>query len=122
MSLYEITQDDDLKLVRVTARGEFSKARGEEVITAARLRAAETGYDILYDFRDTVTRVALIDWYKLPRQLVVLRMAETRNPKVAILYPVHSARDYQFYEDTAANVGLTVKVFQDEAEALAWLK
>ncbi len=122
MSQYDISQDDDLKLVRVTAHGEFSRALGVKVITAARLRAAETGYNVLYDFRDTVTRVAMIDWYDLPRRLDVLRTAEARSAKVAVLYPAHSAKDYQFYEDTAANAGLTVKIFQDEAEALAWLK
>lgn len=122
MSQYDISTDHDLKLVRVTAHGEFSKALGEEVITMARLRAAETGYSILYDFRNTVTRVAMVEWYLLPRRLDVLRTAETRGAKVAVLYPPHSAKDYLFYEDTAANAGLIVKVFEDEAEALAWLK
>ena len=122
MSHYDITQDENLKLVRVTARGGFSKAQGEEVITTARLLATKTGYDILYDFRDTVTRVAMIDWYKLPQQLVVLRTVATRNPKVAILYPAHSASDYQCYAGAATSAGLNVRIFQDEAEALAWLK
>ena len=54
--------------------------------------------------------------------LDVLQKAETRRARVAVLYPAHSSRDFLFYEDTAANAGLNVKVFLDEAEAFAWLK
>lgn len=122
MSQYEIFQDHELKLVRVVARGDLSRALGVEIITKARLLAAESGYNILYDMRDSVTRVAMFEWYDLPRTLDVLQKAETRRARVAVLYPAHSSRDFLFYEDTAANAGLNVKVFLDEAEALAWLK
>lgn len=121
MGEFKMVLDDKLKLVRAAARGDLSKALGYEMITEARTLAAKMGYDILWDVRDANLQVALGDWFFLPRKLEVLQKPPTRNSKVAVLIPPAEMEDYRFYENVAANVGLTLKVFLDEQEAIGWL-
>ena len=92
MGEYEAVLDDDLKLVRVTARGDLSKSLGYEIITKARTLAAQMGYGILCDVRNANLQVALSDWFFLPRELEVLREGPTRSVKVAVVIPPRRGR------------------------------
>lgn len=121
MGDYDVLLDDDLKLVRVTARGHLSKPLGYEIITKARMLAAEKGYGILCDVRDAALQVGLGDWFFLPRELDVLQSGATRNVRVAVVIPPEAVEEYRFYEDVTANVGLTFRVFLDEQAAVAWM-
>ena len=120
MAEYEVVSDDDLKLVRVTVRGDMYKDLGYEIITKARTLAAEKGYGILCDVRHATLQVSLADWFFLPRKLEVLQKSPTRAVRVAVLIPPDVMEEYRFYEDVTANVGLMFKVFLDEHEAIAW--
>jgi hypothetical protein len=121
MGEYEVVLDDDLKLVRANARGDVSKSLGHEIITEARTLAAKMGYAILCDVRDANLQVALADWFFLPRELDVLREGPTRSVRVAVVFPPDATSEYRFYETVATNVGLKLKVFLDEHEALDWI-
>lgn len=121
MGEYRISFDTDLGIVRVEASGELSQRLGEEIITKARLLAAEHNAGILYDVRDATPRVSFFQWFFMPRELKVLRNGPTRSVNAAIVIPVDQAEQYEFYEDVTANMGLTVKIFVHPDEALKWL-
>lgn len=111
MEPYDILLDGGSKSVRVTARGEITRAIGEEIITKARKLAAEHGYSILYDVREAALRIEFSRYFFMPRELEVLTKAPTRQVKVAILVPKRQLDEYRFYETAAGNVGLSVSIF-----------
>jgi len=121
MSDYNLQQDDQLEIIRVIVHGELTKDTGYEIITAARIKAAETGYGILYDVRNVVHHVSIADFFFLPRKLEALKKSPTRNARAAVVISPEITGEYHFYENVTENVGLVFKVFLDAEEAIAWL-
>lgn len=122
MKPYGIQLHADLGLVRVDAYGEISRSIGEEIITKARKLASENNCGLLYDVREAILRVDFSRYFFMPRELSVLTTAPTRQVKVAILISEKQTSEYSFYETAAGNVGLSVKVFFVDDEAIEWLR
>ncbi len=120
---YTVTLDTENKLVHVVAFGELTKELGEEIITAARTAAAENQYRILCDARQADVKVSFADWFFLPRTLAIFRNAKIRTIKSAVLIsPGSHKRVYDFYETVTHNLGMNVRIFMEEKEAVEWLK
>jgi hypothetical protein len=120
---YTITLDTDNKIVHVLAHGELSKELGEEIITKARATAAEHQYNIFCDVRHAEVKVPFADWFFLPRRLAIFKDAKIRAIKVAVLIsPGKREKIYGFYETVTHNLGMKLRVFLQEKEALEWLK
>ena len=119
---YSITLDHERDLVYVVAQGIFDAKLGEQLITDARKNAAEHQYPIVCDVRESRAHVSLGDWYFLPRRLAVYKNQGTRTIKTAIVVSAgRQERAYRFFENVASNIGLTIKIFLGEKEALEWL-
>jgi hypothetical protein len=119
---YRIALDHERGLVRVHAKGDFDANLGQELITDAREKAAENQYHIVCDVRESRARVALADWFFLPRRLGVYQDFKTRNIKTAIIVtPGRQENAYRFFEIVASNVGLNIRIFLHEEDALEWL-
>ena len=120
---YTITLDTENGIVRVVARGELVKESGEEIITKARMTAAEHQYHILCDVRQAEVKVSIADWFFLPRTLPVYKNNKTRIIKTAlIISPRNQESEYRFYETVAQNEGMNLRVFLKEEEAVEWIK
>jgi len=120
---YTITLDTEKEIVNVVARGELDKKLGEEIITNARTAATEHHYHILYDVTQAKVEVTLIDWFFLPRTLPVLQNSEIRIIKAAVLIPPGDQESaYRFYETVTHNIGMNLRIFFKEEEAIKWLK
>ena len=120
---YTITLDHKRGLVHVIAQGEFDLESGQELITNARKNATENQYNILCDVRASRTKVNLADWFFLPRRLAAYKNWKTRNIKAAIVVtPGRQENVYRFFETVASNMGLWIKIFLREEDALEWLK
>lgn len=118
---YEINVDQEQCIVRLIVRGEVSKDIGKEIITKARRKAAETQCNILCDVRQAKVKTILIDWYYLPRELEIYQ--STRAVKTAILITSgQQEEEYQFFETVTHNLGIGIKVFHQENDAISWLK
>ena len=78
---------------------------------------------MLYDVRQATTTVAFAGWFHLPRYLPVLQDSKTKSVKAAVLASPQdkAVEDYKFYEIVTDNVGIKLKVFFDELDALKWL-
>jgi hypothetical protein len=76
---------------------------------------------VLGDHRDLLPAVSTYDVYRLPRDL--LNGGRRFPAKVAILYSQESSKkeDFQFFEVTASNVGMYLKLFTDPEAAHQWL-
>jgi len=120
---YDIKLDNENEIVRVVVSGELDKKLGEEIITNARTAATEHKYNILYDVTQATVLVSLIDWFFLPRTLPVLQNLEIRIIRAAVLIPAgDQERAYNFYETVTYNVGMNLRIFFKEEEAISWLK
>lgn len=114
--------DHSLKLIHVATDGQLSKEDGFEIITTARSLAAQHHYNILYDVRKSQVLVQLADWFFLPRELEVFQNSQARKVKVAVLISAGPEEEnYHFYENVIVNLGMQLKIFLDEAEALNWV-
>jgi hypothetical protein len=119
---YTITLDSENGIVHVVVHGELSKELGEEIITNARTAAAEHKYRILCDVRQAEVKVSLADWFFLPRTLAIFKEAKIRTIRAAVLIsPGNPARAYNFYETVTHNLGMNVRIFREEKEAVDWL-
>ncbi len=119
---YRVLLDESRRFVRVMARGKLSRALGEEIITKARALAAEHGCGILYDVREASPGFSMTDLFYMPRELAALQEIQTRKVRAAVLTsPAEGIEEYKFYENVAANLGLTVRVFLVEEEAVTSL-
>jgi hypothetical protein len=120
---YTITLDQERGLVHVVAVGEFVRDLGDELITNARKEAVEHQYNILCDVRGSNARVALADWYYLPRRLAVYRKAKSCSIKTAIIVATgKQEKAYRFFETVTRNLGLNIRIFFREEAALEWLR
>ena len=99
------------------------QADGERIITAAREASAENNYDILYDIRQATTTVPYASWFSLPRELEVFKDLNAWRFKAAVLASQSdkAVDDYKFYELVTGNIGLRIRLFFEENEAIEWL-
>jgi hypothetical protein len=117
-----ITLDAERRLARIIARGELDREQGEEIITRALSTAAEHQYNILCDVRQAVVKVTLADWFYMPRTLAIFKNEEVRAINTAILIaPGKQEDEYKFYETVIHNLGMNLKIFLKEEDALEWL-
>jgi hypothetical protein len=120
---YTITLDSKNRIVHVVARGELVKELGEEIITKARRTAASHHYHILCDVRQSEFKVSIAEWFFLPRTLPVYKTSKTRIIKTALLIsPGNQEEQYNFYETVMQNMGMNLKTFLKEKEAVEWLR
>jgi hypothetical protein len=118
-SAFNIGFDPDRKVVRVQVLCDINKAIGETIVTQARTLALQHNCPLLY--RDIRLDASFADMFYLPRKLKVLKDPKTRRLQVALLISEPDQKNYLFYETVMHNMGLSVRVFLDEKEALAWL-
>jgi hypothetical protein len=119
---YTMTLDHEQGVVHVIGQGEFNRDLGDEMITNAREKAAEYHYRILCDVRQLKAKVGLAEWYFLPRRLAVYRNAKTRNIKTAIVVTTgKQEKVYRFFEIVTRNLGMNIRIFLREKDALEWL-
>jgi hypothetical protein len=120
---YTVLLNHEQGLVYVIAQGDFELKTGQELITDAREKATETQYHILCDVRASRAKVNLADWFFLPRRLAVYKNMKTRRIKTAIVVnPGRQENVYRFFETVASNMGLRIKIFLREEDALEWLE
>jgi hypothetical protein len=123
MKKYHIEVDNDLQIVRVTAFGILYQKDGYKIISEARKVAAQHQYPILYDIREATTKVPLVAYFRLPRELDVFKDVKTRFVKVAIVISENEdPKVYKFYQTVMQNIGLELCVFKDMALAERYLK
>ena len=120
---YTITLDHEQRIVHVVAQGEFDVKSGGELITNARKNAAENQYNIFCDVRQSKASVTLADWFFLPRRLGVYQNIKMHRIRTAIVVTAGKQENvYRFFETVVSNIGLNIKIFLRDEDALQWLR
>lgn len=120
MAIHHHTSLED-GILRVQASGfdeslEEVQAYGMAVIEACRRSGASR---VLCDERELEYRLSTFDTYQAA---AFIAAQVPRVGRIALLPKAAGLADARFWEDVVVNRGLTVKVFQDPAEALRWLE
>lgn len=123
MNSFEVLLDEKRNLVRLTAAGIIEYSSLEKMIDAAQKAAVENKFDIIYDVRQTQTKVPLANYFFIPRNMEIFKDSRSRSVSVVILASVkdRSIENYKFYATVLSNLGYKVRVFYEEAEAINWL-
>ena len=110
-------------ILRMTCKGFLNVENAAEVTQKARAMALEQGDALLFDYCQVTLTAGMGEIYFYPRQQEFLATEPTRAVRTAILITENpELKKWQFYETTAQNTGLNVRLFVDDEEgALAWL-
>jgi len=123
MKKYNIVIDNKRRIVRVTHVGDLDISLAEKMVTEARTKAYNLGYNLLYDFRESFIKVSTVEMYFLPREHDLLAIPKAKHIKSANIIPLKDKKvDWRFYEVTAQNAGLNWRAFKNEEDALKWLE
>ncbi len=119
----EATVDERRKLVWIRHTGILSVDVALAMLAAARSKAAEVGYPIVYDFRQSRLHVSLWTLGQYPTKYIQ-PAAESSGylPAVHLISPDDNLDYWRVYEQSAINAGLRLKLFFDEDEAVVWLQ
>lgn len=107
MDSFEVFLDDTRKIVRLTAAGIIDYPVLEKMIDTARRTAVETGYNILYDVRQAQTKVALGNWFFIPRDLEIFKASRSQKAIAVILASTadKGVKGYKFHTTALGNLG-----------------
>ncbi len=122
MSDFDLTIDDENKLIRVTADGLFFKTDVARMVGTARDQAIKLGFNLFYDVQNAERRLSAFDWYELPRELEAYNHPTARLIKAAaVLSQKADFRDLRFFETVLQNLGFNVRLFLSYDYALDWV-
>ncbi|NQD36550.1 hypothetical protein HPT27_05900 [Permianibacter sp. IMCC34836] len=120
---YEATVDEVRKLVWISYSGVLSLDVGLGLLQAARAKAGETGYPIVYDLRQARLHSSLLSLGEYAGKYIAPEAARTHYlPAVHLISPEDNVENWRFYERQAQMQGLKLRLFFDEAEAVRWLQ
>lgn len=110
-------------ILQVRAKGERSYESIIAIAAEIMARCEELGtHEVLVDVRGMSDSLSFLQTFKL----VTRHFAELRNLRVlrrlALLDRAENSSRYQLFETLARNRGYNLRVFIDEAKAMAWLK
>lgn len=91
------------------------KEYGDEILRLTRIHDCKR---LLNDMREAEIKLSITDLYYASAEAIMGEF--NRNWKRAVVVK-EKTEEMDFYEITATNKGLTIKVFDDYKEALAWL-
>jgi hypothetical protein len=120
---YSVKVDADKRVVRVVVSGPFNADEAPRMTTDARGAATASGFNVLYDIREArAGKLENADLFWLPRNVPVLKDPGAARVRVATLFIDCQRPIVEFWENAFRNVGLNARGFEDEAEALGWLR
>ena len=118
----QATVDHERKLIWISYDGMLTLDVAAELLRAARTKAAEVGYPIVYDLRQARLMASLVGLSEYPTQFIAPAAQATGYlPAVHLIAPDDNPDYWRFYERQAQAAGLKLKLFHQEDEAIAWL-
>jgi hypothetical protein len=122
MSKFNIEVDDEYRIIRVTYEGTLDILTANKLANEARSIAHNLGYNLLYDMQNSLLKASLTEMYLFPRKHELLVKPEAGRVKSATIISLRDERDWGFYEITSRNAGLNFRIFNNEEDALKWLR
>ena len=118
---YDVEINKKNKVVLCVCKGALDLASAKAMTRDVRKQSFELGYGLLYDVTSVSLGVGIVDAYSYPRDIKGLYEDHThRSGKAAIIYKADK-EFWEFFETTARNAGVNVRLFRKREEAIEWL-
>ena len=118
---YYVDIDDRNQVVLCVCKGTLDLASAKAMTRDVRKQSFELGYGLLYDITNVSLSVGITDAYFYPRDTANLYEDFIhRKNKAAIIYKADN-EFLEFFETTAQNTGVNIKLFRNREEAIEWL-
>ena len=118
---YDVKIDARNQVVLCVCKGTLNLASAKAMTRDVRKQSFELGYGLLYDVTNVSLGVGIVDAYSYPRDTAELyEDPRHRYGKAAITYKADK-EFWEFFETTARNAGVNVKLFRKREEAIEWL-
>lgn len=118
---YDVDIDSGNQVVLCTCKGKLGLASAQAMTRDVRKQAFELGYGLLYDVTNTSLGARIADAYSFPRDITTIYEDPIhRFGKAAIVYKSNK-EFWHFFEITAQNAGVRVRLFRTREEAIEWL-
>lgn len=109
----------DLKTIIAKFSGEFTVKEEQPIGLEVRKMAYDFGYNVMFDFREVVVKVSILETYEFPRSAYPIDLFRIKSVHLA---NKNDEEFWSFAETTFKNAGVNVKVFYDKSKAMDWLK
>lgn len=119
---YQIAYDSDNGLIRIVLVGKGTQEEVKTVVmTCLQLAQTHQCRNFLLDARELVGEDSPVNAYQIAQ---LYEQVVDRRFREAIIAPRDgvTAASMAFFETAAQNRGFQVQLFQEESEAIAWLK
>jgi hypothetical protein len=118
---YDVEIDDRNQVVLCVCNGRLDLASAKTMTRDVRKQSFELGYRLLYDVTNVSLGVGITDAYYFPRDIATIyENPAHRYGKATIIYK-DDKEFWEFFETTARNTGVNVKLFCKKEEAIEWL-
>ena len=107
--------------LEVTADGVINLTSSRQLLVdIAKAEHHPVDYELLVDFRDTVSKLSTVEIYELAAELI--KHGDTFRRKVALLVLPGIDFDHaRFFETCSHNRGFSVNAFKEYEKAMRWL-
>ena len=107
------------RILVVTVTGLVTRPLWERQLRASLEEAVHNAcYRFFVDYRQADVKLGLIDLYERPATYEVVGMP--RSARIALMFRP-GAKDTEFIQTVTANRGYSVRIFENQEEAIAWL-
>ena len=118
---YDVDIDSGNQVVLCICKGRLDLASAQAITRDVRKQSFELGYGLLYDVTNVSLGIGIGAVYSFPRDVATIYEAPIhRRGKAAIVYRVDEDF-WEFFETTARNAGVHVRLFRTREEAIEWL-
>ncbi|MGA1821209.1 MAG: hypothetical protein ACMUIG_01625 [Thermoplasmatota archaeon] len=119
-AVYEF--DDRRKILIIRVLGKMTVEEISPVTMDARKKAKDLNYGLLYDFRGSSYRKAIIEAYKWFEEHFDLDDPKVNFVPTANIINEEDEEFFKFIETTMYNRGARLRYFLDEEQAVRWLE
>ena len=115
--------DKEAKIIYCALEGELDIAESISLSKSLREKAAELGFNVLYEASKLKEPKSNMPVHDLTVKLSsILDATILRNVRVTFIYEPGTYDEYwQFYKNAAVSRGLKIGIFIDKEEAIKWL-
>ena len=121
MENLEINIIDKLKLIRAVYKGIVSKDIHYSATNEVMKIANKLKYNVLWDLRETTYQESVVSLYYSPREIEGLKNSYGKVKKIAGIVQQSELSFWKTGELFYTNVGINVKIFTTEKDAMNWL-
>ena len=113
--------DDDRKIIIIRVSGEMTIETITPISIENRLKAKKMNYKLLYDFRRSSYKKAIVDAYKFFEENFDDIEIDSNYIPTANIINEEDVEFFKFIETTMTNRGARLRYFTDEEKGVEWL-